>query len=116
MFNKRLHHIPGCPQDVQQRSPLRDPPGRREQLLLAVDRQVKAILRRDDLGGDRGVVPIPLDQPHRSSRTGDSALGMPDTGELWQTLDPNVQLGGNIHEGFDHILADLLPSPVYAAT
>lgn len=94
---------------------LRRPAAAREQVLLAVDRQMESILRCDDLGGHRSVVVIALHQPRGALRRGHAAISVILTGILGVLGHADPQLGTLELQRLDRVIADQGPFTVLRA-
>ncbi len=98
--------------DIQQRASSGRPAAAREAVLLAIDRQMIAILGGNDLGGHAGVVAIALDQALRPSRFLHAAFHRVFTSELGNSRDEDRELGPLDHQRLLDVVTDQLPLAV----
>ena len=117
------HHLPevrderrdafrGGPEDVQERAAGGRPAAGGEDVLLAVDRQVIAVLVRHDLGGHARVVAVALHQPDRPGGFHNAALVAPLAGQLGDARADDDELGGFDLQRLLPVIADHLPLAV----
>ena len=96
-------------EDVQERAPRRRPAATREIVLLAIDRQVVAVLGRDDFAGHARVVAVAFDQALRPRRFFHSACRLAFAGIFGNPGHPDLELGPLEFERLLAVVADQLP-------
>ena len=95
-------------EDVQERAPRGRPAAAGELVLLAIDRQVIAVLGGDDLGGHARVVAVAFDQALRPRRFFHAALRLAFAGILGNQRHADLELGRLEFQRLLAVVADQL--------
>ena len=102
-------------EDVQERAPRGRPTAACESVLLAVDRQVVAVLGRDDFRGHAGVVAVSLDEALRPRWFFHAAGRLVFAGVLGDPRHADLELGPLEFQHLLGVVADQLPRAVRGA-
>lgn len=102
-------------EDVQERAAGWRPAAGGEDVLLPVDREVVAVLVRDDLGGHARVVAVALDQADGSRGFDDAALFVPLADTLGSTGADDDELGRHDLKRLPPVMTDDRPLAVHGA-
>jgi hypothetical protein len=115
VHDQRTNKIRRSLLDVQERAAGGRPTTRRKEILLAVDRNVVAVLRNRDLGGDAGVEPVAFNQALRARRRHDATFRELRAGVLGNEGDPHAKRDWDDLKRLELIVANECPLPVLRA-